>query len=60
MAVYAAQVTAVDRTVGQIVARLRTLGIEDDTVVFLSDNGGCAELLPTNVIGSVPGAPTRS
>ena len=58
MAVYAAQVTAVDRSVGRIVARLRALGIEDDTmIVFLSDNGGCAELLPTNVVGSEPGTP---
>jgi arylsulfatase A-like enzyme len=58
MAVYAAQVTAVDRGVGRLVAKLRELGIEDDTaIVFLSDNGGCAELLPTNVAGSMPGAP---
>jgi arylsulfatase len=57
MAVYAAQVAAVDRSIGTIGAALRRQGIEDDTLlVFLSDNGGCAELLPTNLAGSAPGA----
>jgi arylsulfatase len=56
MAVYAAQLTAVDRSVGRIVTKLRELAIDERTiVVFLSDNGGCAELLPTNLAGSVPG-----
>ncbi|GIU88879.1 MAG: sulfatase [Acidimicrobiia bacterium] len=58
MAVYAAQIAAVDRGVGRLVAKLRELGIEERTlVVFLSDNGGCAELLPTNVPGTWPGGP---
>jgi arylsulfatase len=46
MAVYAAQIERMDRGIGRIVTRLRELGIEQDTLVlFLSDNGGCAELL---------------
>ncbi|MBN1640761.1 MAG: arylsulfatase, partial [Anaerolineae bacterium] len=46
MAVYAAQVTRMDRGIGQIVGALRQLGIARSTLVlFLSDNGGCAELL---------------
>ena len=46
MAVYAAQVDRMDRGIGKIMAKLRELDIEDNTLVlFLSDNGGCAELL---------------
>ena len=46
MAVYAAQINRMDAGVGRIMAKLRELGIEQDTLVmFLSDNGGCAELL---------------
>jgi arylsulfatase A-like enzyme len=46
MAVYAAQVERMDRGIGRIAARLRELGLENNTlVVALSDNGGCAELL---------------
>jgi arylsulfatase A-like enzyme len=38
---YAAMVSAVDDGVGRLMAKLRELGIEDDTLVFfLSDNGG--------------------
>ena len=46
MAVYAAQVDRMDQGVGKIVGKLRELGIEENTLVmFLSDNGGCAEFL---------------
>lgn len=48
MAVYAAQVTALDREIGHILTKLEELGIADNTLtIFLSDNGGCAEELPT-------------
>jgi len=41
MAVYAAQVERMDYGIGQILARLRALRIEQDTLImFLSDNGG--------------------
>lgn len=46
MAVYAAQIDRMDQGIGRIVTELRELGIEDNTLIlFLSDNGGCAELL---------------
>jgi arylsulfatase A len=39
-ATYAAMVSRMDRDVGRILNRLRTLGLEDNTIVFfLSDNG---------------------
>jgi arylsulfatase A-like enzyme len=47
MEVYAAQVEAVDRGVGQLVDTLRRTGRLDNTIiVFLSDNGASAEELP--------------
>ena len=49
MATYAAQVDCMDRNIGRVVARLEKLGLLDDTLIlFLSDNGGCAEFLAEN------------
>ena len=46
MEVYAAQVDKLDENVGRIVQTLRDTGDLDHTlVVFLSDNGGCAEAM---------------
>jgi arylsulfatase len=46
MAVYAAQVDRMDQQIGRVVATLKRLGQFDDTlIVFVSDNGGCAEFL---------------
>ncbi len=46
MAVYAAQVDRMDQGVGRILQALRDTGEAENTLVlFLSDNGGCAELL---------------
>ena len=46
MAVYAAMVDRMDAGVGRVVDQLERLGVKDDTLIlFLSDNGGCAELL---------------
>ncbi len=46
MAVYAAQVDRMDQGVGRVVDKLRALGQLDNTLIlFLSDNGGCAEFL---------------
>lgn len=44
MAVYAAQVSCIDQNVGKLVSTLTSLGILDNTlIIFLSDNGACAE-----------------
>ena len=46
MAVYAAQIDRVDQGVGRILDALRSAGVDDNTLImFLSDNGGCAEFL---------------
>ena len=44
MAVYAAQIDRMDQNIGRLLAKVRELGQEDNTLVlFLADNGGCAE-----------------
>ncbi|HVU58149.1 MAG TPA: sulfatase-like hydrolase/transferase [Puia sp.] len=44
MAIYAAQVDRMDQGIGKILAAIKASGKEDNTlVIFLSDNGGCAE-----------------
>jgi arylsulfatase len=44
MAVYAAMVECMDRGIGRVLDTLKAKGLDDNTlVIFLSDNGGCAE-----------------
>lgn len=44
MAVYAAMVDRVDQNIGRLLATLKELEIDDNTLIlFMSDNGGCAE-----------------
>ena len=44
MAIYAAQIDGVDQGIGRIVAALKKAGRLDNTLIlFLADNGGCAE-----------------
>ncbi len=46
MATYAAQIDRMDQGIGRVLAKLRDEGVEQNTLVmFLSDNGGCAEFL---------------
>jgi len=46
MEVYAAQVDRMDRGIGQIISALENEGqLENTLILFLSDNGGCAEEL---------------
>ena len=46
MAVYAAQVDRMDQGIGRIMAELEKDGkLENTLIMFLSDNGGCAEFL---------------
>ncbi len=57
MEVYAAQVDCLDQNVGRIVTALQDTGqFENTLILFLSDNGGCAEAIgsegpPRNVAG---------
>ena len=44
MAVYAAQIDRMDQNIGRLLAKVKALGQESNTLVlFLADNGGCAE-----------------
>lgn len=44
MAVYAAQIYSIDQNVGKLVATLKNTGqFENTLILFLSDNGACAE-----------------
>ncbi|MEL7121058.1 MAG: arylsulfatase [Bacteroidota bacterium] len=45
MAVYAAQIYSIDYNVGKVIQKLEEEGTLDNTLIlFLSDNGGCAEM----------------
>jgi arylsulfatase len=47
MAVFAAMVTCMDRNIGRVIEALKANGELDDTLIlFLSDNGACAEWDP--------------
>ena len=47
MAVYAAQIDRMDQNIGKILAKLKDIGAEENTLVmFLSDNGACHETGP--------------
>jgi arylsulfatase A-like enzyme len=55
MAVYAAQIDRMDQGIGRVLDKVKQLGQEQDTLVmFICDNGGCAE---ENIGGEKPGAP---
>jgi arylsulfatase A-like enzyme len=56
MAVYAAQIDRLDQGIGKILGKLREIGAEQNTLVmFLSDNGGCAEQIDRGTPGVPPG-----
>ena len=59
MAVYAAAISRVDRSVGDLVAHLkRTEQLDNTVILFLSDNGGNAESGPKGrLVGAHPGDP---
>ena len=60
MSVYAAQIDRLDQDIGKLLARLKDNGQEDNTLVlFLADNGGCAE---EKIAGEqpVPAGPAES
>ncbi|MGM0562317.1 MAG: arylsulfatase [Pseudomonadota bacterium] len=50
MEVYAAQIDRMDQGIGRLLAALEETGqMEDTLILFLSDNGGCAEDIPEDV-----------
>lgn len=55
MATYAAQIDRMDQGIGRILDKVKALGVEDNTLVmFLSDNGGCAEFLAEDTMRPEP------
>ena len=60
MAVYAAQVDRMDQGIGKILDAVRASGQWDNTLImFLSDNGGCAEFLQEDGIPDAAPRQTR-
>lgn len=56
MAVYAAMIDRMDQNVGRVLAALDASGVADNTLVmFLSDNGGCAEIPGGENPQAIPG-----
>ena len=56
MAIYAAQVDRMDQGIGRIVAALEKEGILDNTLVlFMADNGACAEIIERGTGGESAG-----
>lgn len=61
MAVYAAMVDRMDQGIGKVLQAIRDSGREDNTLVlFLSDNGACAEPLGKNQPNAKPPGPADS
>lgn len=55
MSIYAAQIDRMDQGIGRVVETLRRRNALDNTLImFLADNGGCAE---ENIAGEMPTAP---
>ncbi len=61
MEVYAAMIDRMDQGIGQVLAQLKRMGADENTLVlFLSDNGGCHERIDgrnLNQPGVAPGRP---
>ncbi len=62
MAIYAATIAHMDRSVGRLVASLKERGVFDNTLIlFMSDNGGNAESGPEGILnGNPPGSETSN
>lgn len=56
MAIYAAQIECMDRGIGRVIDKLKETGAFENTlIIFLSDNGGCAEEINRGKPGVPPG-----
>lgn len=55
MAVYAAQIDRMDQGIGRIIEALKKQGqLENTLILFLADNGGCAEVIDRSVDKDAP------
>ena len=60
MEAYAAQITAMDRAIGVVVDKLKTIDAFDNTLIlFMADNGACAEELTSSTKGLIYPSETR-
>ncbi len=58
MAVYAAMIDRMDQNIGKLLLHLERSGDKDNTlIIFLSDNGGCHEIVHNGLPEAVPGTP---
>ena len=58
MAVYAAMIDRMDQNIGKLLLALERTGDKDHTlIIFLSDNGGCHEMVHNGLPGALPGTP---
>lgn len=58
MAVYAAMIDRMDQNIGRLLLQLERSGDKDNTlIIFLSDNGGCHEIVHNGLKGALPGTP---
>jgi arylsulfatase A-like enzyme len=58
MAVYAAQIDRMDQNIGRVLRKVKELGQEENTLImFLADNGGCAEEINRGEKGARAGTP---
>jgi len=61
MAVYAAQIDCMDQNIGRVLAKLEEMGVADNTLIlFLADNGGCAEEINRSAVPGTPPGPADS
>ena len=61
MAVYAAQIDNMDQNIGRVLAKLDEAGAADNTLIlFLADNGGCAEEINRSAVPDTPPGPADS
>ncbi|HEY9291380.1 MAG TPA: sulfatase-like hydrolase/transferase, partial [Microlunatus sp.] len=61
METYAAQVELMDAAIGTVLDELRRTGRFDNTLImFLSDNGGCAEEIPPGWVDELPNPPLHT
>lgn len=59
MAVYAAMIDRMDQGIGKVMAKLKEIGEDDNTIViFMSDNGASSE--PPNSTPDIPAGPVES